>query len=427
MRPDHDSHSPVDEALRSSRESRISQIRELSLTDTASDSQRRPISGVFSSPEPRAEPTSYEQLVELEHPSYQVYRSLAEADHFLIVPRRYRIVRRNYDEKFAYRPDLLSCSAEEEGPDGVEEVYRWTATVMPHIDAADVHRLRDTLTHQAQSEVQIQYPSEICGETSIDWTGVLFDLGPEVGARLSRSGQGYRVALSILETEVSRLRQILLGRGLRVEFTMKLGSELQVESIIDLSLLKIDGPWNFEPLKQLRSAEEVTLINRLDQPLWIWEVLVGTEHCPVEIFALGLRLEAGDTLVIEGVGEEQEVFPLYELRETPWDSMPCGPSLEQRSMIFLQALDLKALAATRLDVEVRAPGLDESLIVTLSDEHQVDQVELLLPEGPLGDVTSFECRVSAWKFDECLVTGPWQERSFRTGGNIYEISMSALS
>jgi hypothetical protein len=169
------------------------------------------------------------------------------------------------------------------------------------------------------------------------------------------------------------------------------------------------------------------LTNRIEHPLWIWEVLVGSLSRTAKIYALGERLAPGETTYVQGVDPSQVVFPVYEQRTFGVEAGSHHSLQESRSVVFVNSTNLHALGARYLLIESHLEGSSEAPSICLSEKEAVCEVEYLLsPEQDLDEVI-LEFRVSAYNSQGEIEEGHWQQRHLLGFGNIIEIATSTIT
>jgi hypothetical protein len=113
----------------------------------------------------------YEEIKELKHPLYQVFRSLQQPGLFLVAPTSYRITRFGpADGARAYRPAIAVYAAIDLNakPPTPTSQYVVKATLQPDVPPYARRELRAKLEAYAQSPV-IQFPTEVSSVPNYQW------------------------------------------------------------------------------------------------------------------------------------------------------------------------------------------------------------------------------------------------------------------
>jgi hypothetical protein len=113
----------------------------------------------------------YEEIKELKHPLYQVFRSLQQPGLFMVAPTSYRITRFGpADGASAYRPAIAVYAAIDlqAKPPTPTSQYVVKATLQPDVPPYVRRELRAKLEAYAQSPV-IQFPTEVSSVPNYQW------------------------------------------------------------------------------------------------------------------------------------------------------------------------------------------------------------------------------------------------------------------
>ena len=221
---------------------------------------------------------NYEELTELAHARYRILRDLRRKDTFLVLPERYSITRIEADEPRAYEGAIHCCSTQESNfSEGGS--FRLTARVMPTLTRVERYQMMERLRRVAHPQPKIEYPSEVeCGVTCHFRAPGSDPKALVYGARATRDGAGFRVTLTTSAAEAKPLQDQLTSAGIFVDMHFEMEDRTILVSQIEIHPKKSIGPWLCGPLEERREGDSVVLTKRIDQPLWIWEVLVGYPH-----------------------------------------------------------------------------------------------------------------------------------------------------
>lgn len=369
----------------------------------------------------------YEELTELAHAHYRILRDLRCDNSFLVLPERYCITRTEAGEAHAYEP-ALSYFGATEASSTAGGLLRLNARVMPNMTRVERHQMMETLRRVAHGEPQVQYPSEVeCGVTCHVRASGSPPRAVVEGARVTRDAAGFHVTLTTDAAGSPSFQDQLVGVGVFVDLHFEMEDRTILVSQIEINPQRSSGPWLGGPLEERREGDTVVLTNRIEHPLWIWEILVGSPARTAKIYAIGERLSPGETTRVRGVDPGQVVFPVYEQRSLGVRAGSHHPHQESRSVVFVSSTNLHALGAKYLLIESRLEGSNEAPSICLSEKESVREVEYLLsPEQDLDEVI-LEFRVSAYSSQGEIEEGHWQQRHLQGFGNIIEIGTSTIS
>ncbi len=320
----------------------------------------------------------YEEISELRDSAYQIYRSLQQPGHFLVVPTRFCITRRAAGEDDAYRP-LVFLHALLDAEVAANNRVELRATLQPDLPPFKRRALEERL--KAYDPVPVlHYPTDIPSEgVTFNWaldpaiaavseTDTLDAIGPYIGTYFRMDLPSWQLMRRVLDSP---------GISGSVSFTLADGSQLSASLLLKMDHIR--GPWESGPLEVTAGGGQVHLTNRIERSVDVSDLvrfagpgLAG--QVPVEV---SLPPEGTHTVTAEG-----ELQPIY--------SYPPGDPLaidEMRSfvediysnLIFINLLNFANYNLIRLDVEARVQGVEGRYTAQLAEEMPVADIPIVLP------------------------------------------------
>jgi hypothetical protein len=320
----------------------------------------------------------YEEIAELRTPAYQVYRSLQQPGHFLVLPTRFCISRRAANEADAYRPLIfLHALLDAEVPANNRVELR--TTLQPDLPPFERRALLERLKAYDPEPV-IHYPTDIPTEAvAFTWA-----LDPAITADseasiLDAGGPFISTYFRMDLPSWQLMRSVLNSPGIRgsVSFTLADGSQLSANLLLKLDHIR--GPWESGPLEVTANDDQLRLTNRIERTVEVSDLVryAGpgvAQQVPVEV-----SLAAGQTHTVATGGGLQPVY-----RYPPGDPVAIE---EVRSfvediysnLIFINLLNFANYNLVRLDVEARLQGVEGRYTAQLTEAMPVADIPIVLP------------------------------------------------
>lgn len=348
----------------------------------------------------------YEEIAELAHERYRVYRSLPQPGLFLVVPTAYRISRRMAGEPGAYRPTVV-LYATLDPTDPANSQANLDLTLQPDLPLHLRRELADRLAAYAADPV-VQYPTEILVETiedswllDADVAVEVIPVGPFLMATMAMDIPGWQILSARMQTS---------GVTGRIRFALPDGSA--VESLLRLELERVVGPWDTGPVATTVEGRWVRLSNRIEQAVDLHDLLVYPEGRPPSRHPVEQRLAPGATHDLYLDAPPAEAHPIYTLA-----GGAAGTIQEIRSFVedifqnvaFLNLIHFANHDLVRLSIEARIKGLEGTESRQLVASTPTAVMEFVLPLTTYLSSHVLEYRVTK-EFDaRPPETTPWLE------------------
>jgi hypothetical protein len=319
----------------------------------------------------------YEEMSELRDSAYQVYRSLQQPGHFLVVPTHFCISRREASEIDSYRPLIfLHALLDVEVPDNNRVELR--AVLQPDVPLFKRSALLERLKAY-DPEPTINYPTDIPTEAvSFSWA-----LDPTISASseadiLDASGPFISTYFHMGLASWQLMRSVLNNPGISgsVLFTLADGSELLSNLLLKLDYIR--GPWESGPLQVTIDNGQVQLTNRIERTIDIDDLVryAGSgvaQQIPVEV-----SLAAGQT---HSMNTNDVLQPVYSYPpDDPIAIEEVRSFVEDiySNLIFINLLNFANYNLVRLDIEARMEGVG-NYTTQLDQDMPVADIPIVLP------------------------------------------------
>ena len=322
----------------------------------------------------------YERIPELDsvlngETLFQVYRSLQQPGRFLVLPARYVISRHSPETPDAYKARVLLYS-DEDPTRAVRTPIIFRADLQPDIDL-HARRELDIKLAQLSGRPVVEYPTAIESETAFVFLAM--DSTPVSAVRTPDS---FSVSISATAADWPLLFTRLQTGGVvgQVRFILGDGTELSSNLILDLR--HITGPWTSGAVTAEKTGDAVRLTNRIDRPASVHDLMIVSDNksrlVPVE-----RMLSAGnsETVVIEALPNQAELFPVYTTPPTP-EAIEAVPNAIERihiNVLFTNQILFSAHNLTAMDIFARRTGSQTSEQIHVGAETTVVQADFLLP------------------------------------------------
>ncbi|MES2464683.1 MAG: hypothetical protein V4671_29320, partial [Armatimonadota bacterium] len=366
----------------------------------------------------------YEEMPDLRHEMYRVYRSLQQPGRFLVLPAAYRITRFSPSVVGkAYRPCIIIYSMIDVTVPEKNRVL-FDMTLDPDIPAHARRALQAKLEAHAPVPV-IEYPTELPGATDTTWT---IGLGTTafVDVTTVKAPEFFRVTLSTDLASALLVRDILRNSGVAgsVRFTLQDGSVLQ--SALSLDLGGITGPWRGGPVEVSLTAGQATLTNRIEREVAVGSLMVyGTSGAGQEV-RVDRNLLPSESHAVPVSGSPTEAHAVYTFPTAALGTIQEIRSFVeeiQTNVIFVDLIHHASHGLKRLDIEAQIEGVPGTQNVALSGSLNPasGEAEFLLPLTTYLEKHILQYRVTkTLESDEVSVT-PWANWNLQTQGNIVSL------
>lgn len=354
---------------------------------------------------------------------FRVYRSLQVPGRFLVLPNEYTISRFEPGDSRAYRPALFMFS-------NIDAVNRdrtrcvVMATLQPSVSAYWRARLLDYLRANVHPSPQLEWPTELPVHPVYSWA--LPSGGPEAGtidAAVAKTPDGFQVSLATGVDGILQLKAMLEKGGVSgvASFALADGSVLQ--SALTLDLAKIDGPFVAGPIEATLAAGSAHLVNRIEQPLDIGELVAdtgsGLRRVPVEkrfdpAAAVDVAAPAGTSHVEVQATAAGGAASLEEVR-TFVEDIYVTP-------VFQASFDFASQKLASVTVEARIARTPGSTTATLTPSQNRAEVSLILPLTTYLAQPTLQFALTRTPTDGPQVTGAWHDWRLDTLGTVIEIN-----
>ncbi len=361
----------------------------------------------------------YEELAQLAHPLYRVYRSLAQPGRFLVVPTSYRIGRfAATDPERAFRPVIYLYSVLD--PDNIgANRYVYRAALEPVLPPYVRKDLALGLTAFAAEPV-IEYPHAASAEVEYAWT---IPAGLAADLKAVRTPEGFQLALAGDLTATLLIRDILQSTGIQGTVSFKFADGFQVHSSLALDLREITGPWDSGPIEVTRSGDSVRLSNRITVPVVVSDLAVyessGRQTVPVET-----SIPAGGSQTVQVPESATEICPVFSVSTSGTASLEEIRSFVedvQLNVIFSVEVNYANHGLKRLDIAARVKGEESPRALTLTGDPPVGEFLITLPLTTFIDRCLIEFQVTkSFESGQVEVT-PWRDWDLERDGVLISI------
>jgi len=361
----------------------------------------------------------HEELAQLAHPLYRVYRSLAQPGRFLVVPTSYRIGRFGAtDPDRAFRPIIYLYSVLD--PDNVgASRYVYRAALEPVLPPYIRKDLVWRLGAFAEAPV-MEYPHAASAEVEYAWT---IPAGLAADLTTVRTPEGFQLALSGDLTATLLIRDILQSSGIQGTASFKFADGFQVHSSLAIDLREITGPWDSGPLEVTRSGTSVQLTNRITVPVAVSDVAVyesgGRQMVPVEA-----SISPGGNQTVQVPETATDVFPVFSLPTSGAASLEEVRSFVedvQLNVIFSVEVNYANHGLKRLDIAARVRGQESAQAVALTGDPPVGEFLITLPLTTFLERCLIEFQVTKTLESGQVEVTPWRDWDLERDGVLISI------
>ena len=367
----------------------------------------------------------YEEMPELRHEAYQVWRSLQQPGHFLVVPTAYRITRYSAaTPDKAYRPAILMYTVvDAKTHSDVRVVVQ--ALLQPDLAPYLRRDLLAKLSSSAASPLLI-YPTEIDGEIDYTWT-----LSSEVEVTAINTGDALQISLSTSGDNNALLLQTMLKNNSisgKVSFTLP--DRTVLTSNLKLELDNIAGPWAMGAIEVdlVTQPGAAKLTNRIESEVHISDLMLYGGTTSGQSVPVDQTLAAGEAQTVSLPIAPTEAYPVYVLGASAAtiSELPIFVEDIYTNVIFVNLVSYANHNLQKLDVLVRLKDIDRSYPVTFSEEQRIGTVDLTLPLTTYLTQRIIRFQVIKTLTDGTATTTNWQDLDLKAQGNVVNIIWSLI-
>ena len=318
----------------------------------------------------------YDEIVDLQHNHYGVYRSLQQPGRFLVVPKTYAITRHAPGREMAYLPCGIFYSVIDTENEANNLVF-FECSLEPDIPAFERKALENSLRSYAQAPI-VDYPTQVFSDADYRWTiseelsePTVIEFGDSLRISLSNDLIGWHLMEGMLSTG-----------GIKGVAEFKLADGSMLQSDLSLNLNRIIGPWERGPLQVTASGTAVQIVNRIEQPVTVTTLHRYDGGAAVDSLPVNVTLSKGQSHVVTVTNGAGEWYPEYFQQSASATTL-------QESRVFVENVTTNVVFFVLLNyanhglqaLEIRARLKDESgtYTVPLSGEPKKGDINIMLP------------------------------------------------
>lgn len=357
----------------------------------------------------------YDEIVELRSTPFRVYRSLTQPGMFLVCPSTYRIARFGHaDGDKAFRPAVMVYSVLD--PDPSKNAFFLQATLQPDIPVDARIGLETALAAKSphgQAPV-IRYPTELSFSTPPVYHWMLPDgIGMPSVQLLPDS---FAVGVSTDLTNALLLINVIQQSGLNgsVTFEFEDGTSLQSALTLDTSFT---GPWDTGPVEASIGAAAVTLTNRIERPVNVFDLFVASGGAVPQQRPVNATLAPDETRDVPLTAVADAAYCTYAVAPGPakLDELDIFIEDVTTNVIFVNQVSLPAHNLKGLSAEARLKGTAH--VYELPDVSGAStSLTLTLPLTSYLDAQTLEYRITKIATDGTASPTSWLEADLRQSG-----------
>ena len=367
----------------------------------------------------------YEEIAALADPAYRVYRSLQQPGRFLVLPAAYRVSRAApQDTERAYRP-LILLYALLDPADAAHNRVMVEARLQPDISPAARARLRARLGAYAAAPV-IVFPTEADCTGDFAW-GVSIT-GMTVSSTLQPDGVAASFSTGLEEALL--LRDVLTHTGVpgSVGFTFPDGTRLTSGLLV--SLRELTGPLQDGPIEVTLAGDQATLVNRIERPLDVSELLVAAGQPQPVAVPVEQSLAAAASVQVAVPSGASAAYADYALPPTdPVELEEVRAFVEdiRTNVVFLDLVDHTAHRVAALTVRARLDGVAGEQQVPMSGSPASGSVTFVLPLTTYLSRRILQFQAATIGADGSVRPGPWVDWDLGSKGALVSLTWDALA
>lgn len=357
-----------------------------------------------------------------------VLQSRQQPGRYLVVPRTYRIGRREVPETETLRSEALVYSVAERESTAVS--YTFVVTLRPHVPEHVRRDLLDRLESRSSAEPVLAFPTEAADAVETDWWTTSTTEGE--WAPITRRGTN---ALTVMLSASDVTGQVFLDHvrqaGLQGTATFELpdGNEHVVD--LDAHLGRLTGPQTGTPVAIVETTTGLTLVNRTENDVDVPELrLYPADGAPHSV-AVNETLAAGDSTAIPRPTPDGERVPVVVQR-----SFDAAPVEELRTyvehltanLVFIDLVNHENHRMADLRVEARLSPDDPVRTVSMSGNPAVGEVGFSMPLTSVVGADPVEFRATAmYDVDHPEEQTPWLQWDLAERGPVVPITWELLT
>ena len=367
----------------------------------------------------------YEEIAALADPAYRVYRSLQQPGRFLVLPAAYRVSRAApQDTERAYRP-LILLYALLDPADPTHNRVMVETRLQPDISPAARARLRARLSAYAAAPV-IVFPTEVDCTGDFAWSVSI--AGMTVSSALQPDGISASFSTGLQEALL--LRDVLTHNGVpgSVGFTFPDGTRLTSGLLV--SLRELTGPLQEGPVEITLAGDQATLVNRIERPLDVSELLVAAgPPAPVAV-PVEQSLAPGAPVSVAVPSGASAAYADYTLPPTdPVQLEEVRAFVEdiRANVLFLDLVDHDGHGLAALTVRARIAGVAGEQQVPMAGSPASGSVSFVLPLTTYLSQRILQFQATATGTDGSVRTSQWIDWDLGSKGALVSLTWDALA
>ncbi len=369
----------------------------------------------------------YEEMPDLAHVLYRVYRSLQQPGRFLVLPATYRITRYGPDEPSdkAYRPAIMIYAILD--PDPAKNRYFFTATLQPDVPYFERKALQDKLVlHSPAGQApSLEFPTDpaVQSNTTYQWalpSGV--DL-PDV----QQTWDSFQVSLSTGMTNALALTSLIETTGIAgtATFTLPDGLVLTSRLAVDTQVV---GPWQRGPIAVTLSPGSAALTNKIEQTVNVFDLATRQASGPAQQVKADLTLAPAASGTVNFTGAADEAYPVYAV-------VPGHLTLKEldiieeevvTNVIFVNLVNYANHGLSKLQVQARPKDTQRQPTLVPLVEGQSISIDLTLPLTSYLLKRVLEFQVSRTSTAGQTTTTAWLDWDLTTKGNVVSLTQELI-
>jgi hypothetical protein len=367
----------------------------------------------------------YAEIADLRDLRYRVFRALTQPGVFLVVPTAYRITRfgpKDGDEK-AYRPSIMIYAVID--PDVTKNKFFLVATLQPDIPLDARIALETALVAQSPHGVapSIQYPTELSYSVPPAYRWILPSDMEQPTVQMFVDS--FSVALTTGVDNALLLINLIGRTGLSssVSFTFEDGTELQSSLILDTEIV---GPWDTGPVDLQSAADGVTLTNKIERPVNIFDLFTRRGTDSSERVGVNATLAPGNSQRVPIPQPITAAYCTYSVGPGPMtlDELDIFVEDVTTNIIFINQVALNVRGLKGLSAQARLKNT--SHVYTLNDVSGASTtLTITLPLTNYLAVQTLQYQITKIAVDGSASTTTWLEADL-SKSNIVSITWDLI-
>lgn len=363
----------------------------------------------------------YEEIPELAHTLYRIYRSLQQPGRFLVLPATYVITRYEPTETGkAYRPVVIVYSSVD-AQNSANTRFLFEATLQPDLPPFVRRELVNKLAAYASNPL-LDYPTGIESQIASSW---VVDSSLNVQPNVVKSWDSFQVSFATDVSSALLFQNMLKDTGVagNVTFTLPDGSSLQSNLSVDLRV--ITGPWESGPISvTLQSGSGALLTNNIGRAIAVNDVVLYQGAGAAQTIAVDKTLMAGASLSVPFTSSASEAYAAYTiLPGSPADLAEVRSFVEEihTNVIFLNLINYANHNLKKLDIVAQLKNVGGTYPVATSQEQPMSSIDLLLPLTTYLAQHVLQFQVTKTDTADAKSTTPWIEWDMTTQGVVVSL------